>query len=101
MISFKGFNYDGKEKEMEIKFLELAHLNELETIFDFIDSEDQLFYVYGVEYVFMQNKLEKRFVIYNEMSDHFSWNYYDLNLEFFFNKMIEKYFKLFDYEIIT
>ncbi|MCK9445716.1 hypothetical protein M0Q50_02360 [bacterium] len=93
--------YNNKEKEMEESFLELAHLDKLEIRFNFIDSKYQMFYVYNGVYIFLQDKIEKRFVVYNDVSNYFIANFYYANIKVFFNNMIKKHLNLFDYDIIT
>lgn len=85
------------KEEKENLFLELAHLDELEIKFDFIDYKTTLDYVYNDEILFIQSKRIKIFVInYKDIWSVFTkrFNLTRGEIKEFTEDMIEKYFNL-------
>ena len=76
----------------EIKFLELAHLDELEVKFDFIFNKIYIFYFYKENCLFYQNKKGKYFWInYERICSYFE---HKKNI---ISNIVNKYFNLTGY----
>lgn len=93
MKMFDAFNIDDKEK----LFLELAHLDELEIRFDFIEYKNSLYYFYKKNCLFDQNKKRKIFwinysKIWRVIEKKFDIN--DKETKDIMSSMVEKHFKL-------
>lgn len=101
MITFENYNIDN---EVENLFLELAHLDELEIGFDFINNKYQLLYKYNNVYLFSHDKPTKYLRIkYGEIWSSIE-DIFNLTIEettYHMNKMTEKYFNLYDYITIN
>ncbi|MCK9445687.1 hypothetical protein M0Q50_02215 [bacterium] len=101
MKSFEQFdNIDNKEKH----FLALAHLDELEIKFEFIKYKDMLFYFYDYGFLFDISKKSKIFntsylEICSVLEREYNMNIYDIRN--FMTTMVDKYFKLKNYKILT
>lgn len=97
MKTFETFN---NTDELEKFFLEVAHLNELEIRFDFINFETYMFYFYNYKCFFHKMKKTKIFYmddyyIFSKFKSKFNINY--RNFRLFTKKMIDKHLNLDDY----
>ncbi|MCK9446764.1 hypothetical protein M0Q50_07895 [bacterium] len=100
MKTFEQFNtIDEKEK----LFLELAHLDELEIRFDFVDNdyENYIYYFYKEKCFFAKDKSNRHFyidydyILFKLMKKYMMDLYDTIN---FISNMLKKYFKV-DYKI--
>lgn len=91
MKTFEDFN------NMEELFLGIAHLDDLEIKFDFIDYGADFFYYYNDSWLFKENKKNEFFFInYDKIWSVFEKKYglnYD-EIDNFMTIMLDKYFKL-------
>ena len=97
MKTFEAFNNIDEKEEL---FLQLAHLDELEIKFDFIEYENIIFYFYKDKCLFYQNKKSKAFYIeyvkiWSVFEKKFSLNFKET--KDFMVGAIDKHFKLKDY----
>lgn len=98
MKTFEQFeNIDEKEK----LFLQLAHLDNLDIKFDFIEYKYELFYIYKDNCLFYQEKKSKCFYInfdkiWEVFENKFSLNY--KKIQKIMNGMVKKHFKLKGYK---
>ncbi|MCK9446880.1 hypothetical protein M0Q50_08535 [bacterium] len=101
MKTFEHFEViDEKEK----LFLELAHLDELEIKFDFIEYPKNIYYFYKDTWLFNQDKKFNYFWInYDKIwivfSSKFDINYKEIG--YYMSDILEKHFKLNGYETIS
>ncbi|MCK9445721.1 hypothetical protein M0Q50_02385 [bacterium] len=89
------------EKEMEELFIKLSHLDELEIKFNFISTENYLFYNYNDEWQFIQEKNQMYFWTDEDIIVGIE-NDFDLGrveTRIFLQTMIEKYFGFKNYNI--
>jgi len=102
MKNYYNYINESKEYEYEKIFLELAHLDELEIIFDFIKYEKNIYYFYNELSLFnLYKNLYKNSYFYINYSDiwkffesKFRLNYDDIQL--ITKNLIERHFKLKD-----
>ncbi|MCK9447241.1 hypothetical protein M0Q50_10360 [bacterium] len=98
MRTFENFTFDEKEK----LFLEIAHLDDLVIGFNFIDTynRNSLRYSYYNKWYFCLDKGVKEFFIdmnlWNIFRNRYNMPYIDVQV--FFENMIEKYFNIHGYE---
>ncbi|MCK9445713.1 hypothetical protein M0Q50_02345 [bacterium] len=97
MKTFEQYNIND-EKEMEELFLEIAHLDELEAKFYFIEYPDDVFYYYKNDWIFCYDKDGHYFWISVNLWGIFRNEHYfksdEIKLKSFMYSMIEKHFKL-------
>lgn len=96
-------NFNNKQKQMEDFFIEVAHLDELEIKFDFIEYNGLfLYYYYNNVRLFDMTKKFKYFhinsLIWKSFSSKFNLDYN--NAQSILSSMIEKYFNLSGYKTI-
>ena len=92
-------NLEIENLQYEKLFLELAHLDELEIKFDFIEYENDLYYFYNKNVLFDQYKKSGRFYInydkiWSIFGSKFNLKYNDI--QSITKKMVERHFKLKD-----
>ena len=99
MKNFINYIKESKQDEYEKLFLELAHLDELDIKFDFIEYKNYIFYFYNETELFDQYKKSRDFYInYNEIWSFFKTNYnlnYD-DIKSITKDLVERHFKLKD-----
>lgn len=100
MKTFEQFeNIDEKEK----LFLELAHLDDLEIRFDFLELGEYMFYYYKEKCLFGQEKKNKKFYVSRYEIYRFfekAFNFSHKEFDDYILNIIYKYFKLDDYYTI-
>lgn len=92
-----------KNRQKEEFFLEISHIHDMETKFDFIEYKNLLFYFHEKILLFEHDKKSNDFWINsNNIWAIFGKKYHALYKETqtFMNTMVEKYFELYNYNIL-
>jgi len=97
MKNFINYIKESKQDEYEKLFLELAHLDELDIKFDFIEYKNYIFYFYNETELFDQYKKSRDFYINNNEIWSFFKTKYSLtynDIQSITKDLVERHFKL-------